>query len=58
MADLLSGLTDEDITTIPARPEVRMSADDADGTDGSDSDSTDGSDSDGTDGADVDGTDA
>jgi hypothetical protein len=56
MADVITGLTGEDIDTEWRHERASQTADD-DGTDGGDSDGTDGGDSDGTDGTDTDGTD-
>lgn len=61
MADLITGLADDDIATEWRHERASTTdddgTDDADGTDGGDSDGTDGGDSDGTDG-DADGTDS
>ena len=65
MADVVTGLTDEDLRTLPVTA-TDAPLEDTDGTDGQDADaadsqdadSTDGSDADAADGADADGTDA
>ncbi len=69
MTDLITGLTDEDISTEGGAQTLVATADDADGgdepateadtdgTDGADADGADDEDADGTDGADTDGTD-
>lgn len=57
MADVVTGLTDDDIRTQrPTGSDVPL--EDADGTDATDADSTDAQDADSTDGTDADGTDA
>jgi hypothetical protein len=63
MADVITGLQDDDIATEWRHERASVSDDDgtdgdADGTDGSDGDGSDGGDADGSDGGDADGTDA